>query len=361
MRVNRTTARGRRLRTGKLPISLLDRLLKRYAGHAKRLVIGPSIGIDAAAIDFGDRLLLAKTDPITFVGEDIGTYAVHINVNDIAVMGGTPKWFLATILLPQAHATFKMAETIFADLSRSCKALGITLCGGHTEITHGIDRPIIIGQMLGEVAKHHLVTASRARVGDLLILTKGIAIEGTTVLAREKASELKRTFSARFVQRCKRLIRDPGISVMKDSFIAVRCGTVHAMHDPTEGGLATGLHELAIASQVGLSVEASQIPILPEFQALCDYFGLNPLGVIASGSLLLAVAPQDAKAVQSGLARARIQAAIIGRVTPKRSGLNLIENGKKRPLPLFETDEITKVFLGPPARIRRLRKRKQQK
>jgi len=342
---NRKMALGdQRLHAGKLPIPLLDRLLKRHTRQGERVVIGPSIGIDAAAIDFGDRLLLAKTDPITFVIEDIGAYAVHINVNDIAVMGGIPKWFLATVLLPEGYATAKMAEQIFADLDRSCKALGIALCGGHTEVTPGIDRPIVIGQMLGEVAREKLITASGARVGDILILTKGIAIEGTSILARERAKELEKAFSRRFVEHCKGLIRKPGISVMKDALIAVKHGRIHAMHDPTEGGIATGLHELAMASKMGLLVESSGIPILPETLKVSQYFGLDPLGIIASGALLMAVEPQDAQAVVKGLKAVKISASVIGRVTSRRSGVKMMENGKKRPLPLFIADEITRVF-----------------
>lgn len=308
------------------------------------MVIGPSIGVDAAAIDFGKQLLLAKTDPITFVTEDIGAYAVYVNTNDIAVMGGVPKWFLATILLPEGRATARMAQAIFADLARSCKLLNISLCGGHTEVTPGIDRPIVIGLMLGEVTKGKLITSAGARPGDLLILTKGIAIEGTSILAREKEKDLERVFSKEFTARCRRLFRRPGISVLRDARIAIRHGRIHAMHDPTEGGLATGLHELAMASKVGVHVDADRIRVLPECLKLCGYYGLDPLGVIASGALLMAVDSRDSQAVLQGLRRAGISASIIGKVTSKRAGVKIVENGRTRPLPLFAADEITKVL-----------------
>jgi len=308
------------------------------------VVVGPAVGVDAAAIDYGNCLLLAKTDPITFVTEDIGFYAVHINANDIAVMGGIPKWFLATILLPEKRATTEMAESIFKGLHRACKSLKISLCGGHTEVTSGIDRPIVVGQMLGEVNKKKLVTSTGARPGDTLILTKGIAIEGTSILARERGVELRKAFSSRFVERCKKLTRRPGISVVKDAMTAIKYGRVHAMHDPTEGGLATGLHELAMASEVGILVRADHIPILPEFRRLCDYFRLNPLGVIASGALLIAVHPRDTLRLINGLATTRIPAWMIGQVTTKRNGIKLLERGKKRLVPLFESDEICRIL-----------------
>jgi hydrogenase maturation factor len=337
-------SRPKKLPAGKLPVRLLSRLLKRYAGSGHRVLIGPSIGLDAAVIDFGHRFLVAKTDPITFVSDDIGFYTVQINANDVAVMGGIPKWFLVSILLPEGKSTSKTVEKIFSDLGKACRSLGVSLCGGHTEITPGIDRPILIGQMLGEVERDNLVTAAGAREGDLLILTKGIALEGTSVLAREKRRELERKFSRRFVDRCRRLIRNPGISVLKEARVAMKTGRVRAMHDPTEGGLATGLHEMAIASDVGLRVRRESIPLFPEFQKLCDYFHLNPLGVIASGALLLSVPSQDAEIIVKGLNRERIKAWVIGRVTSRREGIKIEENGKKYALPLFEQDELTKVL-----------------
>jgi len=138
------------LPTGKLKVGLLERLLKSYRGvHDERVVVGPEVGEDTAAIDFGDTYLIVKTDPITFATEEIGWYVVTINANDIATRGATPKWLLVTALLPERTATESMVEKIFKDLSQACLGLGIALCGGHTEITYGLDRPIMVGQMLG--------------------------------------------------------------------------------------------------------------------------------------------------------------------------------------------------------------------
>ncbi len=152
------------LPAGKLPLPLLEKLLTRFAPNDPRIVVGPRTGEDAAVFDFGDRYLVAKTDPITFATSEIGWYAVNVNANDVAVMGATPRWFLATVLLPAGQATAEMAERIFADISDACAALGVSLAGGHTEITHNLDRPIICGTMLGEIAKERLITtAGRGR------------------------------------------------------------------------------------------------------------------------------------------------------------------------------------------------------
>ncbi len=329
---------------GKLPLAVLKRFLDKYAIIDKSVIVGPDIGLDAAVIEFGDSYLLAKTDPITFVSEDIGLYTININANDIAAMGGIPRWFLATILLPAGRADADMAEGIFSQISDACKKLNISFCGGHTEVTYGIDRPIVIGQMLGKVKKSGLVTAAGAKLGDAVIITKGIAVEATSIMAREKEKEVKRKFGHGFAKRCKDFIRNPGIGVLKESQIATKVCRVHAMHDPTEGGLATGLHELAIASKKGIIADRDAIPVFPECRRLCDYFGINPMGAIASGSLIITVSERDAKRVVSRLKRNGIGAYLIGRVVERRHGVKIFEGGKAKPLPIFERDEITKIY-----------------
>ncbi len=160
------------LPVGKLPSDILARMLKTYTSLGDRVKVGPSVGEDAAAIDMGDRYLLLKTDPITFVADDIGTYTVRINANDIATMGGKPKWLLTTILLPERQSTDEFVEEIFRQLSAACRELGVSLCGGHTEITSGLERVIVVGSMIGEVAKGALITTAGAEAGDDIILTK---------------------------------------------------------------------------------------------------------------------------------------------------------------------------------------------
>src|SRR3990170_4628221 len=174
-----------RLRLGKPPLEVLERLFRLVEIRDPRVLVGPRVGEDAAVVDIGDRYLVAKVDPITFVAEEIGWYAVHINANDLAVRGARPCWFLMTLLLPEGRADEKMLEGIFAQVQDACRAIGATLVGGHTEVTRGLDRPILAGAMLGEVEKDRLVTTAGARPGDAVLLTKGIAVEGTSIVARE--------------------------------------------------------------------------------------------------------------------------------------------------------------------------------
>jgi len=336
--------KGIMLPAGKLPTDMLAKMLKAYTSIDARVRVGPAIGEDAAAVYIGDRYLLLKTDPITFLAEDIGTYTVSINANDIATMGGKPMWLLASILLPENHTTDEMVEEIFRQLSSACKDIGVSLCGGHTEITPGIDRTIVVGAMIGEVRKDTLITTSGARAGDDIILTKAIAIEGISVIARRKGKDLEAAFGPEFVQKCKGFIKRPGISILKDAEIAGRYGVIHSMHDPTEGGLATGLFEVARAADVGITVEEDLIPVFPECRTLCMHYGLDPLGLIASGSLLIAVDPRDTQKVLEALNNNDVPATKIGMIKPKEQGLKLKRRNKVVELPVFERDEITKIL-----------------
>jgi len=333
---------------GKLPHDLLADLLNRHAPDDPCIVVGPRLGEDATVIDLGrdfdDHLLVAKTDPITFATDEIGWYAVNVNANDIACMGATPRWFLATLLLPGGRTDDALVESIFDQIGRACAALNISLAGGHTEITHGLDRPIVVGHMLGKVRRDSLVTSDGAQVGDVLLLTKGYAVEATAIIAREKAAELAGRFSPEFLARCRGFLHHPGISVVRDAQIAVAAGRVHAMHDPTEGGLATGLWELAWAAGVGLEIDVDALPLLPETAQLCQAFDLDPLGVIASGALLVAVHPGDAPDIRRVMEQEGIPAFEIGQVVEKEAGVTLISQGGRRPLPRFARDEIARLF-----------------
>jgi hydrogenase expression/formation protein HypE len=328
---------------GKLPAEHLARLLARYAPTDPRVILGPGVGRDAAVISFDDRYLVAKTDPITFASDEIGWYAVNVNANDVACTGATVRWFLTTLLLPGGQASPQLVDTIFNQVADACRKLEIEMVGGHTEITYGLDRPIVVGCMLGEVMPERLVRSDGAQPGDVLIVTKGIAVEGTAIIAREKADDLA-GLDRSLLERCQGFLYDPGISVVRDAAVATAAGTVHAMHDPTEGGLATGLRELGEAAGVGLVVDEAAIPVLPETHTLCTRLGLDPLGLIASGALLMAVAPGDAGAVLDALQEAGIAAARIGRVVEREEGVVLSGAAGERPLPVFERDEIARLF-----------------
>jgi hydrogenase maturation factor len=335
------------LPVGKLPARTLQALFDRHPPRDPRVVVGPRVGEDAAVIDLGDRYLIATSDPITFATDDAAWYALQVNANDVAVRGARPRWFLATVLLPEGRTTDAGVTALFAQLAEACEELDVALVGGHTEVTYGLDRPVIAGTMLGEVAKDKLVTTGGAQVGDAVVLTKGVPIEGAALIAREREAELiARGVAPAAIRRAKRFLRSPGLSVLPEAEIAGELATVHAMHDPTEGGVATALWELAEAAGVGLRVDRERIIVRPEGEAICRAFGLDPLGTLASGALLLTLAPADAAVVIHALARESIDCHYIGQVVGRDSGVVLVEGARERPLPVFAQDEVTKVFAG---------------
>ncbi|MFP6568117.1 MAG: AIR synthase family protein [Dehalococcoidia bacterium] len=334
----------KKLKAGKLPLDLLDSLLSGIEINDPRVVLGPKAGEDAALIDFGDRYLVTKTDPITFATDLIGWYVVQVNANDLAVMGATPKWLMVTMLLPEGTTTEEVSR-IFEQLTEACKERDITLVGGHTEVTYGLSRPIAVGSMLGEVSKDKVVMTSGAKVGDSIILTKGAPIEGAAILAREASEELIAAgVSSEIIEKAKNFLFAPGISVARDAEIATSAAKVHAMHDPTEGGIVGALLEFATGAGVGLEIDAARIPTLPEAQTICDALGLDPLGLIASGALLATVAPEDAKKVIEALICEGIFAVEIGRLTTRDRGLKMRTPQGIIDLPRFERDELARFF-----------------
>ncbi len=334
-----------RMDVGKLPNEMLTELLGKVQRRDRRVVLGPGIGRDAAVIDAGGpKLLVAKSDPITFATELIGWYAVHVNANDLACLGARPAWCLATILLPQGAAP-ALARSIFDQVLEACEGLGVELVGGHTEITYRLERPIVVGALLGEVERERLVTPEGARPGDALILTKGIAIEGTAVLAREAEAALARLgVPTTTTAAAREYIFEPGISVVREAAVACGAARVHAMHDPTEGGLATALYEMAEAAGVGLVVREESIEVLPLTEDVCRAAGLAPLGLLASGALLLAVAEEECERALGAMAEAGVPARRIGTLVRREDGVIMEARGHRKPVPRFARDEVARFL-----------------
>ena len=331
---------------GKLPNDYLAHLLTNFPVKDKSVVLGPGVGRDCAVLDLGgDQLLVAKSDPITFATDEIGWYAVHVNANDIVTTGATPRWFLSTILLPLGTETAAI-DKIFADIQAACAELKVAVIGGHTEITHDLKRPIVLGSMLGLVPRDRLILPTGARPGDAIILTKRLAVEATSILARERYLERAAGLGTDYLDRCKNFLHVPGISVAADARIAVAAGSVHAMHDPTEGGLATALNEMATAAGVNLTIDGAVVPTYPETRALCNRYHLDLWGVIASGSLLVAADVVDARHIITALRDANIEATVIGRVTGKSDDPTVYvkQRDELRPIPRFVRDEIAQLF-----------------
>jgi len=332
-----------RLPPGKLPHDFLDSLLRRYTTGDDTVLAMPGTGIDATILRTGADLLFAKTDPVTFVTEDAGLYLVNVNANDLAAMGGEPAWFLATLLFPADSTTRGEVETLFAGIHDACAEIGVSFCGGHTEITGAVTRPVAAGTMLGRPMTDRTFAARSARADDVIVMTKGAGIEGTSIIARERRQEVFEAHGWEFVARCLDFVRTPGLSVLPEARAAAGVVGVHAMHDPTEGGVATALHEMADAAGTGVRIDAGAVPVFPETRALCGQFGLDPLGLIASGALLIAVDPEGEGELRAALDRGGIAAATIGRLLGDPRRRRMVADGIERELGRFDRDEILKI------------------
>ena len=336
---------GPGLKAGKLPPAILKRLLGALPRRDRRVLVGPGVGEDSAAVAFGAVNLIAKSDPVTFATDLIGWYAVHVNANDVAATGGTPRWFLPTVLIPEGEPV-ETAERIFQQIAEAANSIGVELIGGHTEITVGLPRPIVCGTMLGEARPSKTLPTSGAMPGNAVLLTGGIAIEGASLIARERKDELSASgVPEDLIARAANFLFEPGISVLKDAQTAMAAGIVTAMHDPTEGGLATALAELAEASGTGLQIEERSVPVLPEAARIAAAVGVDVWGLIASGALLITCPESDVDSILARLTAEGRLAARIGTVVPRVEGLNLIDGeGNMRPMPRFDRDEIARLF-----------------
>jgi hydrogenase maturation factor len=241
-----------RLPAGKLPPALLARLLERSPPRDPAVVLGPAVGEDACAIRVPGGVLIAATDPITLTGAGVGSHAVWVNANDVAVMGVRPRWFLASVLLPEGTTTDEV-EALFAHMTQALDRLGASLVGGHTEITPVVRQPVVVGQMLGLSEGDRFVTTGGVRPGDAIVQVGPVPVEGAAVLAAEARDRLEGVPAGQ-LELARAAIETPGISVVEPALASAELGAT-ALHDPTEGGLATGLSELAEASRVRLRID----------------------------------------------------------------------------------------------------------
>jgi len=332
------------LPAGKLPPALLSRLIHQFSTDDPSIKVGPGIGKDAAVIETEGGFLVCSTDPITFTGENIGWYAVQINANDIVTSGAMPKWFLITSLFPEENTNPKKVEEIFNQVNEACHNLDILVIGGHTEITVGLDKPLLIGTMIGEVSPDKLVTPDGIQPGDKILLTKGVPIEATAILSRDFPDRLSGILQPSELENAQNYIHEPGISVIQDAAIATQSGKVTAMHDPTEGGVAAALWELAQASEKTLVVRESDIPIPAIAKKVCQAFHINPLAAIASGALLIAGPPDDTVRISDAMEKQGIDCAEIGEAEAGPPKVYTVSANERKELIYPEVDDMTKVY-----------------
>ncbi len=323
-----------KLPPGKIPIEILKEVVFKNLGAARsEVVLGPTAGVDGAVLDFGSKNVVVSMDPITGAVERIGWEAININANDVATFGVEPAFFFSCIMLPEG-ADSKIIENISSQMNIAAKELGIAIVGGHCESTPGLANPIVVGCIMGLTEKGKYVTAAGAKVGDKLILTKSAGIEGTAILAFDRESHLSKTFNSTLLDSAKGFYKQ--ISVVKDALTAYKAGGVHAMHDPTEGGVFNGIHEMADAAGLGVRVFEERIVVEPETAKICRFYEIDPLQLISSGSLLISAEPRAADKIIDALSQEHIYADVIGEFTPntnKRILLHKDDSAEMLPRP----------------------------
>ena len=325
------------LPAGKLAPEFLARLIE--TSLPPEVVLGPRIGEDACAIEVEGGTLVAATDPITLTGAGVGAHAVAVNANDIAVTGARPRWFLACVLLPEG-STRENAEALFEEMRRALDRVGAVLVGGHTEVTGAVRQPLVVGQMLG-VATERIVPTGGLRPGDAVVQIGPAPVEGAAVLADVLPRERLASIPPRALEAARSAVDAPGILVVEPALAAARSGAT-ALHDPTEGGLSAGLHEMADASGVTLTIEPDRILWFEPGLELCTVAGLDPWGTLASGTLLAGFSPDRLDGASHDLAIAGHPHSVIGRAG-HGCGVTLADGS---PLARFERDELSRLQAG---------------
>jgi hydrogenase maturation factor len=328
----------RGLPTGKLPAELLRSLvLGRLGARRPETLVGAALGVDAAAVAFDGWACVLTSDPITTASAGAGRLAVHVVCNDLATMGAEPMGVLPTLLFPSGTAPDRVAE-LAADIDATARELNVEVLGGHTEVAPGLREPLVVMSGIGRARADHLLTAAGGRPGDVLVLTKAAALEGTHILVADFAERLAGRVPDDLLHEARSYGAE--LSVVPEARLAVELGAT-ALHDPTEGGVLGAIWELAEASHTGVSIEVERIPIREATREICETLGADPLRLIASGALL--VACEDAERMLNGLHRARIAATRIGHLTDGTREL-LWRDGRAEPLTAPGRDELYRLL-----------------
>ena len=339
------------LRTGKIPGDFLAQLLAELPVAPPELRLGPRVGEDACAIEIPGGVLIAATDPITLSSEEVGRLAVIVNANDVAVTGGRPRWFLSVVLVPPGTDE-SVVRGLFEAVQGALAEVGAVLVGGHTEVTSVVTRPVVVGQMLGLAEADGVMATGGVVAGSVIVQVGLVPVEGAALFAREAAGRLGVLDSAALAA-ARDAFDHPGISIVEPALLAARLGAV-ALHDPTEGGLAAGLHELA--ARLGRPP-----PDRPRGRALVrarrrrmSGAGRRPVGHARLGTLLAAFPAELAEQALQALAEQGHPVAAIG-TAEFGSGMS---DRDGRPIPWPDRDEVDRVLREPDAEPRRASRRR---
>ncbi len=323
---------------GKLPPDVLwDRVLSKLPLD-ESVVLGPKVGEDAAVIDLGDSYLVVHPDPVTGGGELAGLLSVYVATNDIATRGVMPKWIVSVILLREG-ASYSELDEVVDQIVRASREVGVSVVGGHTEVTTDLNFNIVVTTAFGYARKGERILSTRdTKPGDAIVMTKAAALEGTAILATEFLDKLSLERST--LERAKSFIRE--ISVVKEAMISRKYA--NAMHDPTEGGLLGGVQEMALSSGNGFLIYEDKIPIRKETLLICEILKVDPLKLISSGSLLISVPQDKVEILLKELKEEGINSAVIGRFTDDGVMRVVRKGGREEKIDEIIEDELWRLI-----------------
>ncbi|MGL4392567.1 MAG: AIR synthase-related protein [Fusobacteriaceae bacterium] len=329
------------MKIGKLTISdLRSLILKNIKNNRAEVLMNPEIGGDCAAIEVsGEKIIYLSSDPITGATKSVGKLALHINANDIATAGVSPTGIMLTILAPEGTSKFEI-ENIIKETQTECDKLNMSILGGHTEITSAVNRIIVSCTAIGIGEKSDLKLFSKPKDGDTIIITKGIGIEGTGIIASEKEQELEQKFGAEFVGRAKKYL--DMLSVVKDGVIANNLAK--GMHDVTEGGLFGATWEIAEYYKLGIRIFEDKLFVADETKKICEHFYISPMKLISSGTMLVITDKKDCDKLISLYEQNNIKSFCIGNFTDSKDKLFIKKDGSTEKISEPESDELYKVF-----------------
>ncbi len=285
-------------------------------------MVAPEIGIDVGITHSKGRFLVSSSDPITGAVERIGWHAVTVSANDVATSGIMPDTINVIALFPEGTASSEI-EKVLSEINQSAATLGISVAGGHTEIAPSLKRPIVSVTAFGSGDK--FVTAGDAKPGDSILLTKTAGIEGTSILSGLPAA--KKLVRPEILKRGRDLLNK--LSILKEAKLAFDSGTVHAMHDLTEGGVIGCTLEMSMASKLGFELEEDRVPLDEATKEICSKLKIDPLRLIGSGSLLIACSSSDSSLIKERLSFGDIPCVEIGKFQELRKGRWIVSKGKK--------------------------------
>ena len=310
----------------KFSLEVLNRCVYPYMKSSDPdVIMGAVFGEDVSLTRIKDGMLVSHIDPIVGAVKNIGWLAVHVACNDIATSGTRPRWILILVLVPNQSDESLLME-IMRDVARAAGEIGVSIIGGHSGYSSNLTRPLVAATALGTMFGEKAVRTRGARVGDHILVTKGIAIEGTAILAddfADKAQELG--LSDRELNEARQLITN--ISVIPEALVLARKGAT-AMHDVTRGGLLETLLEIAHLSNVGIKVHKKSLPIPSIVSRFSEAFQFDPLKMISSGTLVATIPPEKLDTAKTNLKKDGIHFCDIGQIIQGR-GVRIVSGGEE--------------------------------